>query len=331
MSRYRGLHRQPDKIVGGGSWVQKNGTGHEVCNFTPVTDGYVYGHVETFLKEEKDRQICIENWGGNGDSLSGVDLVWTATHPQEKGRRIIGWYRDATIYRERQYFNRPPTKQHKLDGISSYRARTLVKNTRVLDVDARTLIMPHGKGWMGQTPWWSPADDAEAPIQDFLQKVRNLLKETEQAESKSQANGISGGKNSPGTAKSPYTCYIEEHEIRINPRHNQLQSQFEDYLAANEAKNVQANLESVDLRYWDPKKGNILVEVKPCEPPNTRYAIRTAMGQLLDYRQRAKGEHALLIVVEVKPREEDRLLATSNGFGVAYPARGKFKIVWPES
>ena len=33
------------------------------------------------------------------------------------------------------------------------------------------------------------------------------------------------------------------------------------------------------------------------------------MGQLLDYRQRSKGEAALLIVTETKPNEEDRDLA----------------------
>lgn len=71
------------------------------------------------------------------------------------------------------------------------------------------------------------------------------------------------------------------------------------------------------------------MEVKPCEAESVRFAIRTAMGQLLDYRQKAAGEPALLVVIEVEPGEQDRLLATSNGFGIAYPSRGKFKIVWP--
>lgn len=57
--------------------------------------------------------------------------------------------------------------------------------------------------------------------------------------------------------------------------------------------------------------------------------IRTAMGQLLDYQQRAKAGTSLLIVIETKPTDEDRALATCNGFGVAYPISDKFEVVWP--
>jgi hypothetical protein len=73
----------------------------------------------------------------------------------------------------------------------------------------------------------------------------------------------------------------------------------------------------------------VLAEIKPCEPQSARYAIRTAMGQLLDYRQRAGEDVALLIVLERKPREEDGLLALTNGFGIAYPAGNGFSVSWP--
>ncbi len=53
------------------------------------------------------------------------------------------------------------------------------------------------------------------------------------------------------------------------------------------------------------------------------------MGQLLDYQQRAKKKTALLIVLEEQPTEEDQLLATSNGFGVAYPVNDEFDFFWP--
>ncbi len=38
----------------------------------------------------------------------------------------------------------------------------------------------------------------------------------------------------------------------------------------------------------------VLVEVKPCETATARFAIRTALGQLLDYRQSASGAPRLL-------------------------------------
>ena len=71
------------------------------------------------------------------------------------------------------------------------------------------------------------------------------------------------------------------------------------------------------------------MELKPCDTTNVRYAIRTAMGQLLDYRQRSKGGTALLIVTETKPTDEDHDLARSNGFGLAYPFHSTFTFIWP--
>jgi hypothetical protein len=53
------------------------------------------------------------------------------------------------------------------------------------------------------------------------------------------------------------------------------------------------------------------------------------MGQLLDYEQRMKTKCSLLIVLEEPPTKEDRLLAISNGFGVAYPLNGNFDLFWP--
>lgn len=108
-----------------------------------------------------------------------------------------------------------------------------------------------------------------------------------------------------------------------------MQARFERFLAADGASELRPNVASVDLRYRDANKGAILVEIKPCERANARYAIRTAIGQLLDYRQRAKEDVCLLIVLETKPSDENRLLATSNGFGIAYPAKGKFEVLWP--
>lgn len=328
MARYQGLVKQPDNIVGGGSWVQKNGTGHEVCNFLPVPDGYVYGHVESSQKDI-DRQIRIEKWGDGDESLSGIDLVWTATHPQEGGRRVVGWYRDATIFRKRQPFDSIPSKQHRIDSVDSYRACALARDAHVLDIDERTLVMPRGRGWMGQTAWWSPPDDGNTAVRKFVEEVRNLLSGTHSSRTQSNSAKTKAESNSPDAANDPYTRYMQAYEMKIDPRHNKLQGQFTDYLDTIGAKSVRANLDSVDLRYNDSKIGRVLVEVKPCEPASVRYAVRTAMGQLLDYRQRADATHAMLIVIEVEPKKEDKLLASANGFGVAYPAKGGFKIVWP--
>lgn len=329
MSRYQGISHQPDKIVGGGRYPRDNGMGGEVCNFLGCDDGQVYGHVES-IRGEVDRKIRLENWGGVGNSLSAIDLVWTATHPTEGGRRVVGWYRNATIFRERQFFHRPPSKQHRIDEIGSYRVRAQAKDAHLLTIEDRTLTMPRGPGWLGQTPWWSPPEDAAGEVLKFIQQVQQLLNHNAQHDRRGKSNGLgSHMKNSPDTASDPYIRYVTENEIQISPRHNGLQKKFEAFLATIDSKEIGANLESVDLRYIDAARGSVLVEVKPCEVGAERFAIRTAMGQLLDYRQRADGNPSLLIVIEVEPNDQDKRLATMNGFGIAYPFKNTFKVFWP--
>lgn len=176
MSWYKGLDKQADKIVGGGKHVDLNGTGHEVCNFLACKDGYVYGHVES-ISGKIDRQIIVENMGGDKKdcSLTGITLVWTATHPTEGGRRIVGWYRNAKIFRMRQQFSKLPSRQHRADDLDSYRVLALAEDAHLLDVDLRELRMPRGKGWMGETPWWSPDDNSAEEVQKYLESVRELI------------------------------------------------------------------------------------------------------------------------------------------------------------
>jgi len=40
------------------------------------------------------------------------DVVWAATDPEEGGHKVVGWYRYATLFRERQEFAEPPSRQH---------------------------------------------------------------------------------------------------------------------------------------------------------------------------------------------------------------------------
>ena len=87
-----------------------------------------------------------------------------------------------------------------------------------------------------------------------------------------------------------------------------------------------------DLRYAIPRQLPVMVEVKPTEPVNVRFAIRTAIGQLIDYKQHQQWTGRLLIVVSNEvTAAEDRALALENGFGVAWPENGTdFKIIWPK-
>nr|MCU0256347.1 hypothetical protein [Vicinamibacterales bacterium] len=174
MERYEGLKGRPDKIVGGGKFVDKEGYGAEVCNFLPTNDSFVYGYVET-IKGEVDRRIDLSRLGATGDRVEGATVVWTASHPDERGRRVIGWYRGATVFQDRQRFAKYPSPQHRRDRIKDYRVRAPSSGAWLLPVEDRTLCMGRGSGWMGQTPWWVPSVQPSAEIGAFLERLAALL------------------------------------------------------------------------------------------------------------------------------------------------------------
>lgn len=175
MERYEGLSGTKDEISGGGEYVQQYGHGAEVCNFLEVDDGLVYGHVET-IKGETDRTIKVTKLGAAGrDFADQVDVIWTATHPHERGRRVTGWYRNARVYAKRQQ-DRPSSRQHRRDKITSYRVVARAADVTLLPSDERTLILGRGPGWIGQANWWFPNDTNE-DVRDFLTTVSRLMAE----------------------------------------------------------------------------------------------------------------------------------------------------------
>jgi|SRR6478672_807010 len=144
---------------------------------------------------------------------------------------------------------------------------------------------------------------------------------------KAKAPKKSSGSAAP--ASEPYVRWLREQEIAVTPRHHDLQSRFKAYITKRSTK-LAENRRGVDLQYVCPSRGLVLVEVKPCETPTARFAIRTALGQLLDYRQSVGGPPRLMIVLEVAPAEErDIQLALTNGVGIAWPKGKGFDVRWP--
>lgn len=93
MPDYRGER----DIQGGGEFVDEHGYGFELYNFLPDDQGNLYGYVRA------GRKMSIERLGTRpkADSVSAVLVIWVATHPSG-GMRIVGWYRNATVFRSLQ-------------------------------------------------------------------------------------------------------------------------------------------------------------------------------------------------------------------------------------
>ncbi len=166
MEFYQGQSAK-DKIQGGGSYVKQEGMGHEVCNYVEH-QGFVYGYVQPpKVKGPGEGQIRIERIGGDlKDSVENVLVVWTATRP-EGGRVVIGWYKNATVYRSYQEFESIPIK-HKQNGLKGYWIKAKYKDAELLIVDERTLEIPRGKGGMGQANIWYADSPEGADIQSSV-------------------------------------------------------------------------------------------------------------------------------------------------------------------
>ena len=155
-----------DRIKGGGSYVIKEGRGHEVCNFAPHSDK-VYGYVRPAGK-----QIKIERLGTDADAetISNVTVIWTARHPKGK-TVIVGWYKGAIVHRHYAKFSDFPLL-HKENGIDGYWIEAKSNNFKRLPIDERTFEVPRGKGGMGQSNVWYANPHEHKPL---LEKIAKLI------------------------------------------------------------------------------------------------------------------------------------------------------------
>jgi len=166
MERYQGLGFG-DTISGGGAFVKEEGRGHEVCNFSDV-NGDFYGYVQP-----PGQQIDIDRIGADpeDESISGVTVVWTATRPTG-GTAVIGWYKEATVFRNYQKFPTKP-KQQRQNRIDGFWIKATSSNAKLLAVDERTCEIPRQvKGGMGQANIWY-ADSPQSAL--IVKSVNDLL------------------------------------------------------------------------------------------------------------------------------------------------------------
>src|SRR5207253_3826316 len=95
MKRYQGLVAD-DAPQGGGKFVHEHESDHSMMNFLPF-DGRYYG-VRTGSGE-----VNLDRLGASPgmDHLDGVTVVWVSTS-RDQGPVIVGWYRNATLFRRSQ-------------------------------------------------------------------------------------------------------------------------------------------------------------------------------------------------------------------------------------
>lgn len=124
--------------------------------------------------------------------------------------------------------------------------------------------------------------------------------------------GYSGG-NKPTTVSFSYTI---EGCREIDPLHHILQSQYVKHLTSNGIKTVE-NENYVDIKY-SLNGMSYFCEIKPTKNVPTKYAIRAAIGQLLEYQFNYDQSAKLEIVLSSKPKNKEIEFVASLSFGLKY-------------
>lgn len=170
MTNYQGTNDDP--IIGGGGYVGDHNSGHEAFNFRVYEDGNLYGYVQP---PGQGNTINITRLGAtnNDNSIDGVTVVWTATRPGV-GSVIVGWYRNATVYRGAQLLvdsgvNAPPGVPEEFDR---FWIKGEPNDATLLPPDNRNFSVPRGLGGMGQANIWY----ADAPENaEYVAQVMALI------------------------------------------------------------------------------------------------------------------------------------------------------------
>lgn len=170
MERYEG-----GSIYGGGSYIAENGYGHEIYNFKRINNK-VYGYAQPMGFNNLERLGAKKGV----DSISGILIVFTATH-ERGGTYIVGWYKNATFYREYQK-TRLKERRYKREYLGYY-ATAASKDAILLPEDERFAfpsIPRYIKGGMGRSNiWYADTSNMELfriEVLEYINSYENRLK-----------------------------------------------------------------------------------------------------------------------------------------------------------
>jgi Domain of unknown function (DUF3883) len=143
-----------DVPTGKFKFLTSGGVPHEIFNFLPHK-GHCYGYAPV-----GNGTVNITNLGASkgASKVSNILVVWTATHPAG-GRFVVGWYRNATVYRDP--VKRPSTPETKVAGQIHYNAAAAEGDCHLVPVDQRVFSIPTMQpGYPGIAPSFFPAGTA---------------------------------------------------------------------------------------------------------------------------------------------------------------------------
>ncbi|HJW42631.1 MAG TPA: DUF3883 domain-containing protein [Rhizomicrobium sp.] len=159
--------------AGGFKFAAEHGYGHEMYNFRNIGGRY-YGYVPPTGTLHFENHFAVPR---RTDVLEGVTVVWTAPHPEQGGRAVVGIWRDATVYRNDQESHGKLVHRRKIGKeIAGYRCVAETKNCILLQPDARPIFVSQGQSrggesWPGQQKVFYPKPKSQA-----LMRLNEILR-----------------------------------------------------------------------------------------------------------------------------------------------------------
>lgn len=236
MKNYNG-NIQEDIPQNGGKYVSLNKDAHEKINFKICKDNMVRGYVEVKHMNGKPNELHIENIDDefkNKDEIDNVLVIFCAKSPTINKTVIVGWYKDATIYRKRsKYKDR------------DFNFMTSKENAYLLNEEDRIFVIPRASsnkdriGFGQSNTWYANKDNATEIVNEVVDYVNNfqqtlenrnkLLIEDNPIEEEKHNMNISNNiilYGPPGTGKTYSTVY---YAVAIIENKSLQEVQKEDY------------------------------------------------------------------------------------------------------
>lgn len=166
MINYEGISKN-DKPIGGGAYIKDHGSGYEIYNFAKHR-GYFYGGAA--YKINLKRLGCSDE----DEKIDGVTVIWVATNPDHGGQYIVGWYKNATIFREEKD---PPKDSNWYSSKIPFSIKAPAKESKLLlPIDARIFEIPKatkGEPGFGQKNVWYADKEKDKP---FVKRILKYIK-----------------------------------------------------------------------------------------------------------------------------------------------------------
>lgn len=136
MKYYQGPQIGDETPIAGGGYNREE-LGHEVFNFKPVGRN-MYGYFHPHMKPPYNINLKRIDPTSKDDYVENVLVIFFAKDPNGGGQVIVGWYKDARVYRSFQ----KPSNQPERNNFKFY-ITTTIDNATLLPINKRYYKIGH--------------------------------------------------------------------------------------------------------------------------------------------------------------------------------------------